>query len=78
MLIASTQIKDFFGLRVEHVPGDFLGRMEALAAHWNTLSPQATVMAAASLALMVLMMRFVKRVPGAIVTLFASTIAVAP
>src|SRR6202035_974057 len=26
LVIASTQIKDFFGLRIEHVPGDFLGR----------------------------------------------------
>ena len=29
ILIASTQIKDFFGLRIDQVPGDFWGRMEA-------------------------------------------------
>src|SRR6266849_4384575 len=28
VIIASTQIKDFFGLKIESVPGDFLGRME--------------------------------------------------
>src|SRR6516225_5469927 len=27
VLIASTQVKDFFGLRIDHVPGDFAGRM---------------------------------------------------
>src|SRR3981189_2123404 len=32
VLIASTQIKDFFGLRIDKVPGEFLGRIEALAA----------------------------------------------
>jgi sulfate permease, SulP family len=35
ILIASTQIRDFFGLRMDHVPGDFFHRMQALvhAAH---------------------------------------------
>src|SRR6267154_1059361 len=31
VLIASTQIKDFFGLQTGPVPGDFLGRMKTLA-----------------------------------------------
>src|SRR5262245_37922499 len=31
ILIASTQIRDFFGLRMESVPGDFFHRMAALA-----------------------------------------------
>ena len=31
VLIASTQIKDFFGLRIAQVPGDFIGRMRAIA-----------------------------------------------
>src|SRR5216110_3806215 len=30
VLIASTQVKDFFGLQLDKVPGDFLGRMRAL------------------------------------------------
>src|SRR6187200_356767 len=36
VLIASTQIKEFFGLQVDNVPGDFIGRMAALANHANT------------------------------------------
>src|SRR6266403_606165 len=31
VLIASTQIKDFFGLKVDKVPGEFLARIEILA-----------------------------------------------
>jgi len=30
ILIASTQIRDFFVLRMEHVPGDFFHRMGAI------------------------------------------------
>ncbi len=42
VIIASTQIKDFFGLKVEKVPGEFLARMEVLARNFRTLSPMDT------------------------------------
>src|SRR5213595_536219 len=38
VLIASTQIKDFFGLKIDKVPGEFWLRMETIARHFNTLS----------------------------------------
>lgn len=73
VLIASTQIKDFFGLRLDHVPGDFLARIGALLGSFGTLSPTATLIATLSLILIVVMMRYVKRVPGSIVALFLGT-----
>ncbi len=48
VLIASTQIKDFFGLHVQKVPGEFWLRMKALAAASPTWSLQATLVAVAS------------------------------
>ena len=75
VLIASTQIRDFFGLRLDAVPGEFLGRMQALAGAWPTLSVPATVLAAASLAVLVLLARFAPRVPGPIVVLLGGTAA---
>src|SRR5579859_626124 len=45
ILIASTQIKDFFGLQLAKVPGVFWQRMEALAASFHTLSFEATALA---------------------------------
>src|SRR6202046_1301252 len=41
ILIASTQIKDFFGLRTGAVPSEFLPRLRLLAAHIGTLNPAA-------------------------------------
>ena len=38
ILIASTQIKDFFGLRLDQVPGDFFHRMKALGGSFGTLN----------------------------------------
>ena len=73
VLIASTQIKDFFGLTIPHVPGDFIGRIHAIADHWASLSPLTTVVAGATLLLLIMVMRFSKRIPGSIVALFLGT-----
>ena len=73
VLIASTQIKDFFGLKIDHVPGEFLGRIEVIFQYWNTLSMSATTLSLSALAVIILMTRFVRRVPGSIVALFLGT-----
>ncbi len=76
VLIASTQIRDFFGLRMEHVPGDFFHRMGAIAENFHTLNWAATGVGVASLAVMILCLRYFKKVPGAIVVCFGSIAAV--
>src|SRR5947209_15985813 len=48
VLIASTQIRDFFGLRLETVPGEFYPRMVTLVAYADTISWTATAVAAAA------------------------------
>jgi SulP family sulfate permease len=76
ILIGSTQIRDFFGLRMEHVPGDFFHRMGAIAQNFHTLNLAATGVGFASLLVMILCLRFFKKVPGAIVVCFGSTAVV--
>ena len=73
ILIASTQIKDFFGLRIAGAPGDFWGRMQAVAANFHTISWPATVLSIASLFLIILTAKYLKRIPGYIVALFVAT-----
>jgi sulfate permease, SulP family len=77
ILIASTQIRDFFGLQMDHVPGDFFHRMAAIGAAFRTMNWQATVLAGISLGVMILCLKFAKRVPGAILVCFGATAAVA-
>jgi sulfate permease, SulP family len=77
IIIASTQIKDFFGVRMERVPGDFLPRMEAIARNFRSFSPLETVLGVSALLLIVLCSRFLKKVPGYIVALFVGTALVA-
>jgi sulfate permease, SulP family len=76
ILIASTQIRDFFGLRMDHVPGDFFHRMSAIASNFHTLNWAATAIGAGSLLVMVACLRFFKRIPGAIVVCVGATAAV--
>jgi SulP family sulfate permease len=76
VLIASTQIKDFFGLQIEKVPGDFAGRMRAIVNHVSTISAASTAVAVAALTVIVLCRRWIKRVPGSIAALVVCTVAV--
>jgi SulP family sulfate permease len=77
ILIASTQIRDFFGLRLDQVPGDFFHRMAALARAFPTLNWEATLLAVISLAVMISCQKYARRVPGAILVCFGATAAVA-
>ena len=74
VLIASTQIRDFFGLAIDRVPSEFAARMAVLARAAATISPAATAFAVVSLAVMVLLRRRAPRVPGAIVALLGGTV----
>ena len=76
VLIASTQVKDFFGLHLDKVPGVFWLRMEALAWSFHTLSWEATALAVFTLLTLIICRGLSARVPGPIVALLLATIAV--
>ena len=73
VVIASTQLKDFFGLHIEQVPGNFLGRLEAVAQNFHTISYEETGLAVLALALIVICRKFFPKIPGYIVALFVGT-----
>ncbi|MFY9910399.1 MAG: SulP family inorganic anion transporter [Candidatus Sulfotelmatobacter sp.] len=76
VLIASTQVKDFFGLKLEKVPGVFWHRIEALASNFHTLSYTATALAGGTVLVMILCRTVSNRIPGAIVAFLLGTAAV--
>ncbi len=77
VLIASTQLKDFFGIQVEKVPTEFIGRIETLALHATSANWMSIALGGGAVAVILLCSRYLKRVPGYIVVLFAGTAAVA-
>jgi len=76
ILIASTQVKDFFGLQIEKVPGVFWLRLESFATHFKTLNYDATLLAVATVVILIVCRAVSNRVPGPIVALVLGTVAV--
>src|SRR5271155_83515 len=76
VLIASTQIKDLFGLQIDKVPGVFWLRMETIAANFHTLSYTATILGVGTIVTMLVCRAMSNRIPGPIVAMLASTVAV--
>jgi sulfate permease, SulP family len=78
VLIFSTQIKDFFGLKIDKVPSEFIEKMRVFGEHFGTVHWPTLMLAAASLALIVLWpKRWQRRVPGSIAALALGTLLVA-
>jgi sulfate permease, SulP family len=74
VVIASTQVRDFLGLTIE-VPGEFLERLRVIGTHLDQVAWPSIGLGAASLVTIVLVNRFLPRIPGYIVALFGGTLA---
>ncbi|HET9941136.1 MAG TPA: SulP family inorganic anion transporter [Candidatus Eisenbacteria bacterium] len=77
VVIASTQIRDVLGLQIAHSSGAFLPRLGELVAALPTISAPAAILGGTALATMILFATLWRKVPGAIVVLLGSTLAVA-
>jgi len=77
VLIASTQIKDFLGLQIGAVPSEFVARMSVLGHNLSTMQWQTAALSTASLALIILVPRLTRRIPGSIIALLLATACVA-
>ena len=77
LLIISTQIKDFLGLDLAHSPSEFFERVGALSQSLSTFNPPAVALGVVALAIIVLLPRWLPKVPGSIAALLVGTSAVA-
>jgi SulP family sulfate permease len=76
VLIASTQIRDFLGLRTGAIPSEFAARMQVLVSHLTTIDPATALVGGFSLAIIILWPFVTKRIPGSIVALSVITAVV--
>lgn len=74
VIIFSTQIKDLLGLQMGAVPGEFFEKVGAYAAHLTTFSPQATLIAAVALAIIILLRKFAPRWPGFLIAVLVGSL----
>ncbi len=76
VIIFSSQVRDFLGLRLMDVPADFLAKWEVFAANAGSINPWALGVALGSLGIIVWWPRVSHRLPGPFVALVAATAAV--
>jgi len=73
LIIFSSQINDFFGLRIGDLPADFVGKWIVYAQHAAAVDTPSVVVGAASLAIILLGQRLLPRVPGSLVSILCMT-----
>ena len=73
VIIASTQVKDFFGLRMGEVPAEFVEKWAAFAANITTVDPTTVLLSSLALLIIIGWPRFEKRIPGPFVALIVVT-----
>ena len=74
-LIASSQVRDFFGLHMEKVPADFFPKWSAYFHAASTINPWAAGMSLVSVAIIALWPRVTSKLPGSLIALLLATAA---
>jgi len=73
VIILSSQVKDFLGLRMGDVPAEFVEKWRAFAEHLGTATPAAVGVATLALLTIMLWPRVSHRIPGPFVALITTT-----
>src|SRR3989475_1728984 len=73
LIIFSSQVKDFLGLRMGAVPADFVPKWQAFGARLGTLNPWALAVAVLALGIIVGWPYINRRIPSPFVALILTT-----
>lgn len=76
VIIFSSQVKDFLGLKMGEVPADFLEKWEAFFLNLSSINMYAVILALVTMAIIIWMPRISKKVPGSLVAILLTTAAV--
>ena len=76
VIIFSSEVKDFLGLRMGNVPADFLDKWKAFAENVGSVNPYAVGVSALALAIIIVWPRINRRIPGPFVALLVTTAVV--
>ncbi|MGL4740254.1 MAG: SulP family inorganic anion transporter [Sarcina sp.] len=75
-ILATSEIKNFFGLHINKVPGDFIGKWISYITHMGTLDIATTIIGIVSVVLIAFWPRINKTIPGSLVALVVATVVV--
>ncbi|HZI43180.1 MAG TPA: SulP family inorganic anion transporter [Gemmatimonadaceae bacterium] len=76
VIIGTGEIKDALGLRMGSVPADFLDRFQVYGQHLNAINGAAVAVCVVSIAIIALWPLVSRRIPGPLIALLVTTVAV--
>lgn len=76
LIIFSSQVNDFLGLRLANVPADFVEKWIAFVKNIGNIDLYTVAVGSGSLAVIVLWSRITQRIPGQLIAILLATIAV--
>lgn len=77
VIIATTQVKDFLGLRLTNVPANFLPKWQAYAGHLSAIDPTTVVIGVVALSIILGLRRFAPKWPGFLIAVVGASLVVA-
>ena len=75
LIIFSSQIKDFFGLKMAAVPSDFLAKWQSYIANISSFNGYAFAIAFVTVLIVILWPKITYKVPGSLIAILVSTAA---
>lgn len=76
LIIFSSQINDFFGLHIAKVPANFIDKWKVYFENFNHVNYYAIGIAVATILITLYFQKLIKKIPGSIVAILLSTLAV--
>lgn len=76
LIIFSSQISDFLGLRIQNFPADFIEKWVVLGSHLSSVDLNALSVGVLSLIIIVAAQRYTSRLPGSLIAILVVTAAV--
>ena len=76
VIIFSSEVKDFLGLRMGSVPADFISKWIAFGQHIASINPYAVGISVFTLTLVLVWPRVTHKIPGSLIAIIITTFAV--
>ena len=75
LIIFSSQVKDFFGLKMGTVPADFLDKWKSYVENFQSVNIYAALLAAATVVIVLLWPKVTHKIPGSLIAILVTTAA---
>ena len=75
LIIFSSQVKDFFGLKMAAVPADFSDKWKSYLQHMESVNGYAVLIAVATVLIVLLWQKITHKIPGSLIAILVTTSA---